>query len=168
MTLNKADASLIIDTAHPGKIWCVYEHLVSFAVGQPPEVIMVGACKLPDVHRLIDGARNSEWQKIFRGGGSVMVRVVATGTDQVEVQRHAMAHMRSYPNLPRCNLKGFSTKGTSQRIECVQNGVIYDSQKDACMALGLHTSAVSRHMRGDLKHVGGYTFRLAPDGVEMP
>lgn len=162
--MNKADASLIIDTTQPGKTWCAYEHLVSFAVGQPPEVIMVGACKLADVHRLIDGARNSEWQSIFRGGGSVMVRIIATGHDQAEIQRHAMAHMRAMDPMPRCNLKGYSTKGTSQRIECLTNGIVYESQKAAADALTLSGSAISRHLRGDLKHVGGYTFRLADVG----
>lgn len=159
-TLNKADAAIVVDTVQPGKLYCVYEHLVSFAPGQPPEVIMVGTCKIADVYRLIDGSRNSEWQKIFRGGGQVMVRIVATG-HPTACQRHAMAHMRAMNPMPRCNLHGVSTKGTSQRVECITNGIIYDSQKAAADALNISSSAISRHLRGDLQRVGGYMFRLA-------
>lgn len=162
--MNKADASLVVDTHQPGKLWCAFEHLVSFAAGAPPEVILVGTCKLQDVYRLIDGARNSEWQRIFSGGGQVMVRVIATGLEQQEVHRFAMTHMRSMPTMPRCNLRGVTTKGTAQRIECVTNGVTYDSQKSAADALSISGSAISRHLRGDLSHVGGYVFRLAGEG----
>lgn len=156
----KTDSSLIIDTTNPGQQWCAYEHLATFEAGAPPQVIFVNACKLADVYRLVDANRNSEWRRIFGKGGHIMVRIIAIG-EQAEVTKFAIAHMRSLTPMPMCNLKGYTTKGTAQRIECITNGVTYGSQKEAADTLGISGSAISRHLRGDLKHVGTYVFRMA-------
>jgi hypothetical protein len=49
-------------------------------------------------------------------------------------------------------------------IQCVQNGVIYPSQRFAARELGLDGSNLSRHIAGQLPHVKGLTFEKLLDG----
>lgn len=161
MTITKADTAMIVDTRKPGDLYCAYEHHVTFSEGSPPEVIMVGACKLADVYRMLDGKANSEWQRIFAQGGHVMVRIIAVGDERMEMMRWAMTHMRSLPTIPRCNLHGVSTKGSARPVRCENTGVTYQSQRDACEQLGIHSSSMSRHLSGQLAKVSGMVFRYA-------
>lgn len=153
------DTSLVIDTQKVSETYCVFEHHIQTALDRPPEVILVGACRLIDVHRLIEGKHNSEWSTIFAGGGHVMVRIVAVGTDKQEIARYAMQHARTFDPMPRCNLRGFSMKGGKRPIKDLTTGEIYPSQSEAANALGMAQSALSRHLRGELKHVGGRVFQ---------
>ena len=158
-TIAKVESSVIINTKDPMGIYCAYEHLAAFEPGKPPQVILVGSCKLADVYRLVDGLRNSEWCKIFQHGGSVMVKIIATGNDRIEMTRFATQHMRTFSDIPRCNLFGYASRSAGRALECVTNGEIYANQAAAAAALGLSASMISRHMRGDLKTVGGHVFR---------
>lgn len=158
MTIHTTDANLVIDTLHPNKLYCAFEHYVSMGEGQPPEIILVGACKLIDVYRLTDGKTNSDWATLFANGGSVMVRIIAVGDDGQEMTRFAMKHARSLPTMPRCNLRGYNVRGASRPVTC-SNGKTYDSQKAASDELGISQSAISRHLRGELRHVGGFVFQ---------
>lgn len=157
--ISKCDATIILDTVDPWKTWCVYEHLAQLEAAKPPVVVLVGACKLHDLTRLTDGRRNSEWLRLFANGGSVMIRIVATTDIPVEARALAATHMRTYDPMPRCNLHGYSTKNSSTSIREETTGQVYSSQSAAGAALGISGSAISRHLRGDLKHVGGYVFR---------
>lgn len=157
MTLTKHDAAIVIDAAQSASLWAAYEHQAQFEAGKPPEVVFVGVCRLTDVYRMIEGQRNSEWLRIFGRGGAVLVRIIATATERGEAMRHAQAHAKSFPTLPRCNLHGVNLKGVARRVIC-SNGKTYDSQKHAADALGVSASAISRHIRGELNTVGGYTF----------
>lgn len=161
MTIIKADTSLILDTRRPGDLFCAYEHHATFTQDAPPEIILVGACKLADAYRMVDGKANSEWQRIFAQGGQVMVRIIATGDDRIEMTRWAMSHMRNLPTIPRCNLHGLSTRGSARPIRCENTGVVYQSQRDACEQLAIHSSSMSRHLSGQLAKVSGMVFRYA-------
>lgn len=154
----QTDNAMILDTVKPWEQYCTYEHHVSFDPEKPPEVIMVGMCKLVDVYRMADGRTNSEWGRIFGKGGQVMIRIIAIGDVRAEMAKYAANHMRSLPKIPRCNLHGISTRGYSRPIRCENNGTVYASQREACEALGLHQSSMSRHLAGGLSKIGGMVF----------
>ena len=151
------DTVIILDTATVNQTWCAFEHLAQFEEGKPPEVVFVNAGPITEVFRMLEGRRNSEWLRIFQNGGSVMIRIMFQSTDRVEVMRFAMKYAKSLTTVPRCTLHGVNIKGMARRIRC-SNGQMYDSQKQAADALAIQASAISRHMRGDLRQVGGYTF----------
>ena len=165
MTLIKQDGSLILPTDKAWQLYCAWEHLCYFEADQPPVVIMVGACKLTDAYKMLDGRRNSEWMRLFKAGGTVMVKIIATGPDRTSCVKFAMDHMRKMNPMPRCNLMGFSNKGVARRVECLTNGEIYDSQTHAATALGISNVQISKHLKGDCKHVNKYVFRYADDAV---
>ena len=156
--IQKCDSALIMDTTHPVDEWCVFEHQVVLKEGEPPTVILIGACKLGEVYRLMDGKTNTEWCKIFKTGGSVMVRIVATTSNKGEAMRYAQDLVRTIEPTPICNKQGFNLRGTSRAVRCLNNDTRYNTQHEACLALGLHQSAMSRHLRGELSHVGGMRF----------
>lgn len=61
------------------------------------------------------------------------------------------------------NIWGKHRKGVKSRnsiIFCNENGKEYLSILDACRDLGVHSTNVSRHLRGESTHVKGYTFIL--------
>lgn len=158
MTITTTDTALVIDTNRPQEQYCAYEHLVSFEAGAPPEVIMVGMCRLTEVYRLSEGRVNSDWSRIFGGGGHVMVRIIAVGDNRADMSKFAANHIKSLPAIPRCNLHGVSTRGYARPIRCENDGMVYPSQKEAAEAYGLHASAISRHLAGNLHKVGGMVF----------
>lgn len=155
------NAAVIIDVGALGDTWCAFEHLAVLEPGRPPEVIMVGACPLVDVFRLREGRENSEWAKMFRNGGHLMIRIVHTEADRSAVRRFALEHSRKFDPMPRCNVKGFRVSHRHQPIKCEQTGKRYKTQKQAADDLGLTQSAISRHMKGELAHVKGFVFRYA-------
>lgn len=158
MTIVKADSSLAVDTKSARGLWCVFEHLAQFVADKPPEVIFVSVCKLSEVYRLIEGVRNSEWNRIFAEGGTVMVRIVATTEEKHEAQRYAVQHMRTLEKHPRCNLHGVLQHGRTRPIMEIESKIVYASQTDAASKLAISASAISRHLNGQLSHVNGYTF----------
>jgi hypothetical protein len=168
MALQSADCSLILDTqAHPSQAWCAFEHIAALEPGAPPAVIFVGACRLIEVYRLADGRTNSEWTKIYANGGTVQVRIIATG-DRLDVMRHAQRHARTFDPLPRCNMYGYNVRGASRAIRC-SNGQTYPTQRDAALALGVSQSAISQQLDGKLLSVRGFTFSYTtPDAVGAP
>ncbi len=157
MPIHSADCSLVVAVQETADQYCAYEHHLIVTPGQPPEIIMVGSCKLTDVYRLIDGKTNSDWAGIFANGGSVMVRIIAVGDNKVDMRRFAATHARSLPKMPRCNQHGYNVRGITRRIIC-NNGIEYESQAKAAMELGISQSAISRHLRGELGSVNGFTF----------
>ena len=156
----KTDSSLIIATSVKANQWCVYEHLAQFEPGKPPEVVFVNACKVLNVYRMTEGRRNTEWQRMFSGGAQIQVRIVAVTDDKYEAIRYIAKHVATLPELPRCNLRGVSTKGVARPILC-SNGKTYKTQTDAADDLGIHASAISRHIRGYGRTVNGYTFEFS-------
>lgn len=161
-SLTKADhCSIVVDAQTAHTDWCVFEHQVVLNPGDPPAVILVGACALTDVYHLIDGKTNSEWARIFSNGGKLLVRVVATTPDKGEAFRYAGELMRDL--TPICNIKGYNLKGQRKAIICLNNGRRYDTQTNAALDLGIHASAISRHLRGQLRTAQGFVFSYAPD-----
>lgn len=165
MTITKQDVSIVLDTDKPWEKWACYEHHVTFDPNAPPDIIMIGVCKLTDVYRMSEGRVNSEWMRIFARGGHVMVRIVAIGDDKVEMTRWASSHMRGQERIPRCNLHGVNQRGYSRPVRCENTGEVYESQREACEALGLHQSAMSRHLSGAIGKVGGMMFRYVNEEV---
>lgn len=157
MTITaQPDNNLIVDVRRALVDWCAFEHWATLQPGQPPECILVGACRLVDLFKMNDGRNNSQWAKIFANGGSVMIRVLATGADRSEIINHAVRASRSHDPQPVCNIHGYNMQGALRRIAC-SNGDTYDNQEHAARALGAHQSAVSRHLAGHLAHVKGHT-----------
>ncbi len=161
--ITKVDTSaLIVDTARNTDMWCVFEHQVVLKEGDPPTVIQIGACKLTEVYRLTDGKTNSEWNDIFRNGGSVLVRIIGTTLEKAEAFRHATDLIRAMEPKPVCNLRGYNLRGQARAVRCLNNDRRYATQTEAANDLGISASGISRHLRGDLSHVSG--FRFAFDG----
>lgn len=160
--IQKIDTSaIVIDALRPLDIWCAFEHQVVLKEGDPPTVILVGACKLSEVYRLQDGKMNSEWADIFKQGGSVLVRIVALSTDKPEIHRFAQDMILKTEPTPICNLRGYNLQGRARGVICLNNSRRYNSQMEAAADLGISASGISRHLRGDLSHVGGLRFIYA-------
>lgn len=156
MTMIKQDSNVIIDTAIGVDHWAAFEVHATLTEGAPPEIIYVNACKLHDVYKLTQARINSEFARMFANGGMVMVHIIATGNDRREIIEYALRHQKSLPLPPRCNVVGHLMTQAHRIIIC-SNGKEYKSQTDAALALGVAQSAISRHLRGDLATVKGYT-----------
>jgi len=156
-----ADASIVVDTQRNAETWCVYEHQAVLTPNEPPETIMIGACRLTHVYLMQDGKTNSEWNNIFANGGHVLVRIVATAPTRADAFRAAADRIRALPQPPRCNMLGYSLRTKRQAVVCINNGKTYETQQDAAMELGIHASAISRHLRGHSNGAGGYRFAYA-------
>lgn len=161
MQIIDQSAALIIDPREIPATWCVYEHLMQMDDDGPPVVIYVNACKLLELYRLGQGKQNTEWVNITKHGRPIIIKVVATGTDRMVIQRHAMKHLRSMSPMPMCNLRGFSLAGRARTVYC-SNGKTYNSQDQAAQELGISQSAISKHLRGDLQQVRGLIFSYMP------
>jgi len=137
--------------------WCVAEYSVIDDTGAlPPTIMMIMAVKLRDAFTFADVGRNSEWRKCVTPQHAVMVRVFMIGdraTCQTEANRRVMA---SKPR-PRCNMYGFDSFSHVRTLLC-SNGEEYANQVEAARALNLHQGAISRHLKGELRAVKGYTF----------
>ena len=163
MTLQKCDASLVLDAKRSSENWCVFEHQVMMQADEPPQVILVGACRLLEVFKLTDGRGNSDWTEIFKNGGSVLVRILAITYDRQEAFREAARLARDMDPRPRCNLVGYNLRGKSRAVVCLNNGERYVTQTEAAEKLGIHGSAISRHLKGDLSHAQGFKFAYATE-----
>jgi hypothetical protein len=159
MTVTPTDSSLIMSTSAKAQTWCIYEHLAVFEAGKPPVLVYVNACPLADVYSLFEGRRNTQWIRMFSNGAHVQVRIIGTVATPHEARRFAGEHIKAQPTIPICNLIGINIKSTPQRVKC-SDGKIYETQKIAAAALGIHASAISRHLRGVGKSVSGYTFEF--------
>lgn len=160
MSLIPVDTSLVLDTRRVNSYFAVVEHLAAMSPGQPPQIIYVGCERLVDVYKMINARQNTEWARIYQSGGSVMVRIIALADERAEATRYAILHIRAMEAMPRCNNIGSTIRMIGRPVTC-SNGETYTSQKHAADVLGLSQSSVSRHMRGDLSHVRGYTFKYA-------
>ena len=167
MTITPADSNLTITTDARAQLWCVYEHLATFEVGKPPVLIYVNACPLGEVYSLFDGRRNTEWMKMFNNGAHVQVRIIGTTPIFHEARQAATDHIKAQREIPICNLRGINMKSQPQRVRCLTNGQVYDTQKHAAASLGLQNSAISRHLRGIGKTVAGYTFEFVNLGEKV-
>ena len=100
MTIIEQSGSVVVDVRDATKTLCVYEHYIGG--GDTEQIIFVNVCSLVDVHKLSDARINTEWARIFTGGGSVGVRVLATGMD-----RRALLHWaRQYIYLFEIEVEG--------------------------------------------------------------
>lgn len=50
-------------------------------------------------------------------------------------------------------------------IKCKETGEIFGSQERAADVMGINASNLSRHLRGDMAHVKGYTFENLGENV---
>lgn len=161
VSIQKVDAALVIDIRRNNETWCVYEHQVVMKQGEPPETIMIGACRLVDLFHLRDGKTNSEWAQIFTNGGQVLVRIVATTLNRPDAFRHAAELVRDSRPAPRCNLLGYNMRSSRRPVICLNNGKRYETQRHAALELGIHESAISRHLRGFSDAAQGMKFAYA-------
>lgn len=162
----KFDAAIVIDTRRNNETWCVFEHQVTMREGEPPETILISACRLIDVFQLRDGKTNSEWSKIFAAGGHVLVRIVATSLNRSDAFRIAAEMVRDSKPVPRCNLLGYNMRSNRRPVICLNNGKRYETQQHAALDLGIHASAISRHLLGKADTAQGMKFAYAMNVTE--
>lgn len=161
MTLIPQTTSDLTDVAlKMAHQWCVYEHHLHNPDDGSASLIFISWCKLTDAYTLADAARNSEWARLVKPSSWLTVRIIQTG-NEIDCRNHAMAHMRALQPMPICNLKGIDTTLIARRIGC-SNGQEYETQTAAAKALGIPQGMLSRHLKGDLKHVKGLTFWRIP------
>lgn len=43
-------------------------------------------------------------------------------------------------------------------VRCIETGTIFNSQREAAASMGLSASEISRHLKGTIDHVRGFTF----------
>jgi hypothetical protein len=141
-------------------LWCVYEHWITVTAGEPPELIYVGACRLSEVFDMRQAKNNSDWTAIMAVDREIMLTIIMTTPDQREAMNASIRHTKTRPTMPRCNLHGFNMFGQSRRLLC-SNGEQYENQTIAARTLGLNQGAISRHLKGELQSVKGYTFTYA-------
>jgi hypothetical protein len=144
-------------------LWCVYEHWLVIKPGEPPQIIYVGACRLPEVFDMRNARNNSDWSAIFQVDREIMLSIIMTTPDQREAMNFSIRHAKGLPEMPRCNLHGFNMFGQSRRLLC-SNGQEYTNQTEAAKVLGLNQGAISRHLKGHLQSVKGlvFTYKGAP------
>lgn len=158
--MDQDNCSIIVNVKNVLSQWCVYEHWATLRAGDPPTCVMVGTSKLIDVYKLLEGRVNSEWARIFAGGGHVMVRIVKTAENRREAMALAVAQSRKYDPLPLCNRNGFALYGGMRRIVS-STGEVFATQREAANALGVSGPTISRHLSGELNHVRGVVLNYA-------
>jgi hypothetical protein len=140
-----------LDDAPP--VWCIFEHWTADEMGALV-LQFIGACRLTDAFKTATARSNTEWCKLMKPETSLYIRITAIG-DKSECLRDAARQVSNAP--PRCNLYGLNLHGSQRRIKC-SNGQTYDTQQQAAEALNVSQSAISAHLNGRGRAVGGYTF----------
>jgi hypothetical protein len=137
--------------------WCVAEYSVIDQTGAlPPVSMIITATKLRDVFTFAEVSRNSEWRKCVTAEHAVLVTVTLIG-DRPTCQREANRAVMARNPRPRCNMYGFNSFSLARPILC-SNGETYQNQAEAARILDLNQGAISRHLKGELRSVKGYTF----------
>lgn len=149
--------SMVVDVHGTNALWCSYEHWAVLTPGEKSMCIYIGCCKLTDLFRMKDPRTNSYWTKLFKNGGSVEVRVLATSESQSDMVKHSIRTLRGYHPKPVCNIHGISMRSSHRKLLC-SNGQTYKNQQDAAIALGIQQTSISRHLQGKVGSVQGYTF----------
>ena len=57
------------------------------------------------------------------------------------------------------NKNGLGNKGNPKKVICITNGRIYNSIKEACDELGLHSGGIIANCKGIYKQTKGYKFK---------
>lgn len=146
----------VATVAEFSKAWCVVEYMITDGHGGPPEPMLITACRLVDAYTFADANRNSEWRKYATPAHGAVAQVHAIGTRQ-ECQQHATKMIMGRNPRPRGNVYGFNSFSLARPLEC-SNGQEYPNQAEAARMLNLNQGAISRHLKGELRTVKGYTF----------
>ena len=92
----------------------------------------------------------------------MLIRIVATCDDAIEARNYAVSHIQRLGKAPICNARGVNLKNCKRGL-IASNGERYDSQGHAAMALGVTQGAISRHLNGHMRTVGGISLRYELD-----
>lgn len=141
------DAALFIPLDKCHTMWCVYE------VWQLETRLFIGADKFTDIGFLKGPRNNTYFNSVAKPTDVLLMRIIRTGEKIAMVK---LANELNFKHHPPCHTHGLIQMQYTA-IVC-SNGETYPSQSAAAEALSLNQSAISKHMRGMLKHVGGYTF----------
>jgi hypothetical protein len=63
------------------------------------------------------------------------------------------------------NKNGIGNKGNRKKIICLNNGIIYDSIKQASLELGLFSTNIVNVCKGKLKKIKGYKFKYYEEEI---
>lgn len=141
-------------TGSIGKTWTVMRYSIPGDNGSPPMVMSIVATPWANALTMSDAAKNSEWIKHMVVDRPVIAEIVMAGTQQDCI---IYASRLIGQTQPHCNKHGFAMTAGTSRLQC-SNGQIYENQSAAALALGVAQSAISKHLKGELRAVKGYTF----------
>lgn len=144
------------------KIHCIYRHLQIDPESNSDTLYIqyVGTCKLADVFNAPDATTNPQWQKHISRSLPLHVEITHTGTQSACLKEiHKM--LASGPRPP-CN--SFQTSFvTKTLIECVQNGMRFETQSEAARTFGVTQASISMVLTGKTPSVKGFTFRYVTE-----
>lgn len=132
--------------------YCVYE------IWDGAELLYIGLCRYAQLMQFPDAQGNSKFRERISRSKPFNMRVIARG-DRFSCNKYRYSMARSLNPIPPCNLAGITSY--FQQIECVEDGKIYRTQKEAAEAYGISQGNLSSHLRGraGFKQVRGHTFR---------
>jgi len=138
------------------RAWCVAEYFMNMP-DQLGASLMITAAKLSEVFMFIECNRNSEWRKLVKPDSRILTMIYGIGEKHDCMREASRLIISRGPSMPRCNLYGGNSMGTSRAIEC-SNGETYATQSEAAETLGLSQSHISRHLKGLCRDVRGFKF----------
>ncbi len=150
-----------------GELWAVYQVIVRWNDDPAilPETIFIDCCKLNAIFGFARAQQNTDFLAIARSGIGCALNILHITEDKNEANRETFKLVKQLN--PRCNLRGYNLAGNTGRPIMCSNGQTYANQSEAALSLGLSQGAISRHMKGELKHVKHFRFEyvIAADAV---
>lgn len=137
--------------------WCVREVIFREHIDAPWQMLMLDVCELRNGHLFGKMQYNKAWREHVKADMAVMINITNIG-DPVSCRRERDRRLSTMDPKPYGNSVHTITTHRRAMIVC-SNGQIYANQMAAAVALGLNQGQISRHLRGELKHVKGITFK---------
>lgn len=131
--------------------YCVYE------VWKDTKVIYVGVTQLINVMRLNDAKRIAEFLRMLADTDTISIAIKYV-SDRIDCHRRRDMMMRSMPYMPHCNNP--RNLGRMAKIQCNEDGMIFDTQAEAAEYYGFTQSSMSSHLIGRMGYrtLRGKTF----------
>lgn len=108
------------------------------------EVVYVGCSTMRDVFNLSDVRHNEAYEKARGGSAKGYISITIEGIFKHKVD--AMLHAQRLRWFYRPTAHG--SKYKSNRVQCIETGVIYPNQRAASEAVGVAYGSMSMHLNG--------------------